>query len=79
MLDRGRCAPVEELKMTARIGRLKERMLSEPRYASIEQAKIITKTYQANEEKPRTVSYTHLDVYKRQHKDNTGFRSSGRG
>ena len=52
MLDRGRCAPVEELKMTARIGRLKERMLSEPRYASIEQAKIITKTYQANEEKP---------------------------
>ena len=55
MLDRGRCAPVEELKMTARIGRLKERMLSEPRYASIEQAKIITKTYQANEEKPRII------------------------
>ena len=55
MLDRGRCAPVEELKMSARIGRLKERMLSEPRYASIEQAKIITKTYQANEEKPRII------------------------
>ncbi|WP_352427411.1 pyruvate formate lyase family protein, partial [Enterocloster asparagiformis] len=41
--------------MNARIGRLKERMLSEPRYASIEQAKIITKTYQANEEKPRII------------------------
>ena len=46
---------MEELKMNARIGRLKERMLSEPRYASIEQAKIITKTYQANEEKPRII------------------------
>ena len=46
---------MEELNMTGRIGRLKERMLSEPRYASIEQAKIITETYRANEGKPRII------------------------
>lgn len=39
--------------ISPRIRRLQERMLAEPRYASIEQARIITKTYRANEEKPR--------------------------
>ena len=33
---------------TQRIKDLKDKMLSEPRYASIEQALIITKTYQEN-------------------------------
>ncbi len=36
-----------------RIADLKERMLSEPRYASIEQAKLITESYQAHEGEPR--------------------------
>ncbi len=43
------------LIMTDRVSRLKEKMLSEPRYASIEQAKIITETYKANETKPRII------------------------
>ncbi len=43
----------EGLKMSSRIGVLKERMLSEMRYASIEQAKIITKTYKQHENEPR--------------------------
>ena len=44
---------MSELLMTKRIADLKEAMISEPRYASIEQAKIITDTYKANEGKPR--------------------------
>ena len=39
----------------SRIHTLKERMLSEPRYASIEQAKIITETYQQHEDEPRVL------------------------
>lgn len=38
-----------ELYQTERITHLKERMLSQPRYVSIEQALIITKTYQEHE------------------------------
>ncbi|MGI6500193.1 MAG: glycyl radical protein [Anaerostipes sp.] len=38
---------------TDRISRLKDKMLSEPRYASIEQALIITDTYKKHEDKPR--------------------------
>lgn len=38
-----------------RIRILKERMLSEPRYASIEQAKIITESYQQHEDEPRVL------------------------
>ena len=38
-----------------RIRTLKERMLSEPRYASIEQAKIITESYQHHEDEPRVL------------------------
>lgn len=39
--------------VTKRVSDLKERMLSEPRYASIEQAKIITESYQMHENAPR--------------------------
>ena len=42
-----------EYIMSNRIQRLKERMLSEPRYASIEQAKIITESYRQHEKEPR--------------------------
>ncbi len=42
---------VNELKQRDRILHLKDRMLSETRYASIEQARIITRIYQENEEK----------------------------
>ncbi|MCD7894306.1 MAG: formate C-acetyltransferase/glycerol dehydratase family glycyl radical enzyme [Erysipelotrichaceae bacterium] len=38
-----------ELVQTKRIEVLKEKMLNEPRYASIEQARIITRVYQENE------------------------------
>ena len=41
-----------ELKKTARIDLLKERMLSQPRYVSMEQAMIITRAYQRHEEEP---------------------------
>lgn len=44
---------MKKLEMSSRIRQLREEMLSEPRYASIEQARIITKTYKANEGKPR--------------------------
>lgn len=44
---------MKKLEMTDRIRRLRDEMLSEPRYASIEQARIITRTYKANEGKPR--------------------------
>ncbi len=44
---------LDDFKMSSRIGALKERMLSEMRYASIEQAKIITKTYKQHENEPR--------------------------
>lgn len=41
---------MDGLYQTQRIKDLKDKMLSEPRYASIEQALIITKTYQENED-----------------------------
>ena len=41
------------MALSARIEHLKRKMLDEPRYASIEQARIITETYKANEDKPR--------------------------
>lgn len=43
---------MNELVMSPRIEKLKEKMLSEKRYASIEQALIITETYKQNEDKP---------------------------
>lgn len=46
---------MNNLKMSERISILKDKMLSEPRYASIEQALIITETYKNNENKPRII------------------------
>ncbi len=46
---------MNNLQMTKRISVLKDKMLSEPRYASVEQALIITETYKANEDKPRII------------------------
>ena len=40
---------MNNLKMTERIDVLKDRMLSSPRYVSIEQARIITRIYKENE------------------------------
>lgn len=42
---------MKELRDSKRIDILKEKMLSSPRYASIEQARIITRVYQENEDK----------------------------
>lgn len=46
---------MDHLIMTGRIQELKKKMLESPRYVSIEQAKIITETYQANEGRPRII------------------------
>lgn len=43
---------INKLKSVERIGILKEKMLSEPRYMSLEQAALITKAYAENEGKP---------------------------
>jgi len=43
---------MNELIMSPRIKDLKEKMLSDKRYASVEQALIITETYKENEDKP---------------------------
>ena len=43
---------MNELVMSPRIKNLKEKMLSHKRYASVEQALIITETYKKNEDKP---------------------------
>lgn len=46
---------MKELYQTNRVSYLKDKMLSEPRYASIEQALIITDTYKKNEGQPRII------------------------
>lgn len=46
---------IQALPSPARIAALKEEMLAEPRYASIEQARIVTRSYQENEDKPRCI------------------------
>lgn len=43
---------INGLEMTDRINTLKEEMLSEPRYMSLEQARLITEAYAENEGKP---------------------------
>ena len=43
---------MEAYTASERVLRLKNKMLAEPRYASIEQALIITRTYQENEQEP---------------------------
>lgn len=42
---------MKDLKKTERIDILKDKMLAEPRYASIEQARIITRVYKENEDR----------------------------
>ena len=46
---------MKNLVITDRIKTLKDRMLAVPRYASIEQAKIITDTYTNHEDEPRII------------------------
>lgn len=46
---------VKNMQMPERIIKLKKRILEEPRFMSIEQAKIITETYKENEDKPRVI------------------------
>ena len=43
----------ENLQVSSRISKLKEKVLTQPRYASIEQALIITESYKDNEDKSR--------------------------
>lgn len=43
------------LSTTSRIGMLKQRMLDEPRFLSIEQAGIVTEYYRANPDRPRNI------------------------
>ncbi len=43
---------MNEITMSPRIKKLKEKMLCDERYASVEQALIITETYKQNEDKP---------------------------
>lgn len=50
---------IDGLAMPGRIGRLKEVMLDEPRYVSIEQARIITRVYQEHEGEPRILVRAH--------------------
>ncbi len=42
---------INDLEQSSRIKQLKKRMIDEQRYASIEQARIVTRVYQQNEEK----------------------------
>lgn len=44
-----------ELKLSNRILNLKEKIMKKPRYASIEQALIITESYKENKDKPRII------------------------
>ena len=46
---------ITNLSCPERIRVLKEDMVSEPRYATIEQARIVTRSYQASEGKPRCI------------------------
>ena len=46
---------IAALPLSQRIQALKEQMLAEPRFATIEQARIITKSYQRSEDKPRCI------------------------
>ena len=46
---------ITSLSCPERIRVLKEDMVSEPRYATIEQARIVTRSYQASEGKPRCI------------------------
>ena len=44
---------IDQLPMPERIGRLRDAMLAEPRFVSIEQARIVTRVYQEHAGEPR--------------------------
>ena len=46
---------IQNLPMTERIAGLKRSMLDEPRFMSLEQARIVTESYRRNEDKPRNI------------------------
>lgn len=46
---------ISALPYSERVQALKEQMLAEPRFATIEQARIVTRSYQENEDSPRCI------------------------
>ena len=54
-MDTKVCERIHGLSSTPRIGVLKQRMLAEPRYLSVEQAAIVTEYYKANPDTPRNI------------------------
>lgn len=54
-MDTGKIQGIRDLKSSERIRTLKQRMLSEPRFLSIEQASIVTSYYREHPETPRVI------------------------
>lgn len=54
-MDRATLEEIQGITSTSRISVLKQRMLDEPRFLSIEQAVIVTNYYKANPDKPRNI------------------------
>lgn len=54
-MQTAKISAISQLPQSDRVKALKERMLAEPRYASIEQARIVTKSYRQTEDKPRCI------------------------
>ncbi len=54
-MDMSTIRAIRDLKTSERITELKRRMLDEPRYLSVEQAKIVTEYYRLNPDKPRCI------------------------
>lgn len=54
-MERSEIERIRKLECTKRIRALKQRMLDEPRFLSIEQARIVTDYYRANPELPRNI------------------------
>ena len=46
---------LDQLPMSHRVANLKDVMFAEERYASVEQAKIVTEVYRANSDLPRNI------------------------
>jgi formate C-acetyltransferase len=54
-MDKTVLTEIGGLASTPRIGMLKQRMLDEPRFLSLEQAEIVTEYYRANPDQPRNI------------------------
>ena len=52
---------IDELPMPERIGRLRDAMLAEPRFVSIEQARIVTRVYQEHAGEPRILVVSDIE------------------